>query len=164
MNSIAVLVSILYLPTIGLLLMLAECESPQWTVQDTVYFLVMTLTTVGYGDISPATGAGRLIASAYMLFNVCCLSTLALRTISLLLANRRKALHDTHADANGELEAENLFDQLESSIEVDAALETDGILPVVQKELVDPPTVKDRAHHFPHFPHFPHPRAACLSV
>ena len=42
-----------------------------WTPQDTTYFMVMTLTTVGYGDVSPSTTEAPL-AVGYMLFNLCC--------------------------------------------------------------------------------------------
>ncbi len=38
-----------------------------WTLADSLYVTVQTLTTVGYGDLPPHTGAGRLFAVAVML-------------------------------------------------------------------------------------------------
>jgi len=37
---------------------------------DTYYFLVSTATTVGYGDISPKTGIGKLLVTLYMVVGI----------------------------------------------------------------------------------------------
>lgn len=39
-------------------------------VIDSLYLSVMTLTTVGYGDIAPTTDAGKLFTSFYVLIGV----------------------------------------------------------------------------------------------
>lgn len=41
-----------------------------YTMWDGVWFAVTTMTTVGYGDLSPHTAAGRLIAVALMLIGI----------------------------------------------------------------------------------------------
>jgi voltage-gated potassium channel len=38
-----------------------------WTLSDSLYVTIQTLTTVGYGDIPPRSGAGRLFAVVVML-------------------------------------------------------------------------------------------------
>src|SRR5260221_14114721 len=38
-----------------------------WTLADSLYVTIQTLTTVGYGDVTPRSGAGRLFAGAVML-------------------------------------------------------------------------------------------------
>ncbi len=41
-----------------------------WSLLDSLYVAAQTVTTVGYGDLSPATRPGRIFASAFMLFAV----------------------------------------------------------------------------------------------
>mmetsp|Transcript_5303 Transcript_5303/g.7503 ORF Transcript_5303/g.7503 Transcript_5303/m.7503 type:complete len:350 (+) Transcript_5303:622-1671(+) len=42
----------------------------RWTIVKSVYFCVVTFTTVGYGDLSPSTDAGRLFMIFYCLFGI----------------------------------------------------------------------------------------------
>lgn len=41
-----------------------------WTLIDSFYFAVSSLTTVGYGDLTPTTQFSKLIAALYILFGV----------------------------------------------------------------------------------------------
>jgi voltage-gated potassium channel len=41
-----------------------------WSLPDSLYATIQTLTTVGYGDLTPTTSAGRLFASIYMIVGV----------------------------------------------------------------------------------------------
>jgi hypothetical protein len=41
-----------------------------WTVTDAFYFSVITLSTVGYGDFSPATTAGKMFTTVYILVGI----------------------------------------------------------------------------------------------
>ncbi|MEM6280859.1 MAG: NAD-binding protein [Chloroflexota bacterium] len=56
-----------------------------WTILESVYATVITLTTVGYGDLTPATAAGRVFAIGFTLFGIglggYALSTFAVYTI-----------------------------------------------------------------------------------
>jgi len=46
-----------------------------WTLIDGVYFAVISGTSIGYGDVSPVTMTGRLLAIFYMPFAVVFVST-----------------------------------------------------------------------------------------
>ncbi len=41
-----------------------------WRVLDSFYFSVITLTTVGYGDISPQTDFGKIFTTLYVLTGI----------------------------------------------------------------------------------------------
>ncbi len=47
----------------------SNCSTP-WTAVDSMYFAVVTMTTVGYGDLSPQTGGGRYFTILYQLFGI----------------------------------------------------------------------------------------------
>lgn len=41
-----------------------------WSWIDSIYFSVITLSTIGYGDFSPQTDAGKLFAILYIIIGV----------------------------------------------------------------------------------------------
>ena len=41
-----------------------------WSWVDSVYFSVVTLTTVGFGDITPQTDAGKLFTIVYIILGI----------------------------------------------------------------------------------------------
>jgi voltage-gated potassium channel len=41
-----------------------------WSIADSIYATIQTLTTVGYGDVTPQTAAGRTFASVFMFVGV----------------------------------------------------------------------------------------------
>jgi len=41
-----------------------------WSRIDSLYFSIITLTTIGYGDFSPQTDAGKLFTIGYILLGI----------------------------------------------------------------------------------------------
>lgn len=71
-----VIALIAYLTLLGLLL-LAETRAPDATIHniwDAVWYSLITMTTVGYGDLAPVTGAGRVLG---LIFALCSIGILA---------------------------------------------------------------------------------------
>lgn len=63
------LVAIITIVTVvGALMYVVEGEEHGFTdIPTSIYWAIVTLTTVGYGDLSPKTGLGKLLASAVMI-------------------------------------------------------------------------------------------------
>ena len=45
-------------------------KAENWSYVDSFYFSVVSLTTVGYGDLTPTTPASRIVASFYIIFGL----------------------------------------------------------------------------------------------
>ncbi len=73
-------------------------EDLSWT--DSWYFTVVTLTTVGYGDISPQTGFGKMFTSFYLLLGVGLIVSMGASLVSVAGEERRarRARQEAEAD------------------------------------------------------------------
>lgn len=67
------------------------------SIPDSIYWAIVTITTVGYGDISPVTSAGKLVASLIMLmgYGIIAVPT-GIITTEMALTMRKK---NTRAEA-----------------------------------------------------------------
>ncbi len=63
-------------------------EDLRWI--DALYFTVMTLTTIGYGDITPQTDAGKLFTVAYSLVGLAAIGAF----ITLIAAQQRQRFEE----------------------------------------------------------------------
>lgn len=45
-------------------------QAEGWSLLDSFYFSVITLTTVGYGDLSPSTGASKIFTIFYIFVGI----------------------------------------------------------------------------------------------
>jgi voltage-gated potassium channel len=92
-------ISIFILAVISLVIILGSImylvESGQngfVSIPDSIYWAIVTITTVGYGDISPVTPLGKLVASVIMLmgYGIIAVPTGIVTTEMALAARNRK--------------------------------------------------------------------------
>lgn len=67
------------------------------SIPDSIYWAIVTITTVGYGDISPVTPTGKLIASVIMLigYGIIAVPTGIITSEMTLAARNRRHGHET---------------------------------------------------------------------
>jgi hypothetical protein len=81
---IAIFICVVFLGTIGMTL--AEGLHPF----DAFYFVMVTVATVGFGDISPHTVQGKIITLAIILTGVGCFVAIAAEVIEYFIAERER--------------------------------------------------------------------------
>ena len=64
------------------------------TFPQALWFTVTTVSTVGYGDIVPETGEGRVVAAALMLTCLALIPLVTSVTVSILVAKRSREARD----------------------------------------------------------------------
>lgn len=62
-----------------------------WSVLDSFYFVIITMTTVGYGDFSPVTAAGKLATVVFILVGIGLFMAFLSRIASLATASAAQA-------------------------------------------------------------------------
>lgn len=79
------------------------------TYSEALWFAVTTVSTVGYGDYVPESGAGRLVATALMLTGLALIPLITSVAVSILVAQRgREAREEELRDLN------QILDRLDS--------------------------------------------------
>jgi len=90
---LALIVTIVYL--LGGMLIFYMCqmnqEEDKWSMTQSLYYCVVTISTVGYGDLTPTTALGKWFAIFYMLLGIG-LVGLALGIVGGFLMARQEAL------------------------------------------------------------------------
>lgn len=79
---------------VGAAMYLIEGEDSGFTsIPQSMYWAIVTMTTVGYGDVAPATTAGKLLASVVMILGYGILAVpTGIVTVSLAAAGRKQTV------------------------------------------------------------------------
>ena len=76
------------------------------TIGDGLWWAIQTVTTVGYGDLVPASTVGRLVAALVMVVGIGFISVLTATIASFLVRAERQDEHATIAQALTRIEAD----------------------------------------------------------
>lgn len=74
------------------------------SASDALWYVIVTMATVGYGDQYPVTNAGRVLGSAIIIVGVGIFGTLTGYLANLFLSPRRRAQEDQPDDVGSRLE------------------------------------------------------------
>ena len=90
------------------------------TFGDALWWSVVTVATVGYGDIVPTTTEGRLVGAALIIFGVTFLSFLAATVISMFVAQdqHEQAVVERHLREVSEARTQELLQQIDDRLSV----------------------------------------------
>ena len=99
---ITILLTILVLTVAGVLVLQFESKAPNANITtggDALWYSIVTITTVGYGDFYPVTTAGRVTAIFIMFMGVGIIGALASILASLLVGGSSAEEEETPPDA-----------------------------------------------------------------
>jgi voltage-gated potassium channel len=98
-----------------------ERSAPQANIKnfgDALWWAFVTITTVGYGDFSPVTDAGRLIAGGLMLGGIALLGVVTATLASWIVERVSEQEEDVQAATRGEIrELSRQLSQLQESLD-----------------------------------------------
>lgn len=70
----------------------------KWSYLDSLYFSIVSLTTVGYGDYSPQTSAGKIFVMIYLIVGIAIVATLVNNLVRSAMARRVIKTSDKQKD------------------------------------------------------------------
>lgn len=106
-NTMPALVAAWVLSWLGFAAMFwwAESSSAESLVfTDSLYWAVTTMTTTGYGDISPATGEGKLVAGVLQVWSIFLTSAVVASILGRLIQDRDAFTHEEQEQFRANLE------------------------------------------------------------
>ncbi len=60
-----------------------------WTVIDALYFSVMTMSTVGYGDLTPTTDISKIFTIVYTFLSIGSFVSFTAKTVKIIIDNHK---------------------------------------------------------------------------
>ena len=109
----------LFIVVVGLVFFLFERRpGTPATLGDALWWALVTMTTVGYGDVVPQTVAGRLLGAFAMFFGIALTSLITADLAERMMAQRRKQAGQTSEDEAIQSQLAELTRQVERLTEV----------------------------------------------
>ncbi len=65
-------------------------STEHWSVLDALYFSVMTMSTVGYGDLTPTTDTSKIFTIIYTCLSIGSFVSSTAKTVQIILENHNK--------------------------------------------------------------------------
>ncbi|MDQ5975601.1 MAG: voltage-gated potassium channel [Actinomycetota bacterium] len=130
-SSIVSIVAIVVLSA-AFLVWRIEYDAPGATIltfREAIWWAVVTTTTVGYGDYTPVTQAGRLVAAVLMIVGIGLIGTVS-ATVATWFVNRPKGKGNPDAPAEDEADAD-----IDESVSHDVLLSRLDALSAQQAEI-----------------------------
>jgi len=67
-----------------------------WTILDSLYFCVMTISTIGYGDLTPTTPLSKIFTIAYTILGIGLFASFVGKLVALRLDHHKKRKENHH--------------------------------------------------------------------
>jgi len=119
------LLFVVFIATIATSALVYDLVEDRASYLDSLYWAIVTATTLGYGDFSPETGTGKVLTSLLICFTVFLLiPTITANLASKLIVNRDAFTHDEQEEIKAALR------RIEHTLEGDGSqTDHEGIAP-----------------------------------
>ena len=67
-----------------------------WTLLDSLYFCVMTISTIGYGDLAPTSPVSKTFTMAYAILGIGLFASFVGKLVSLRMDHHKKRRENRH--------------------------------------------------------------------
>ena len=72
------------------------CQVEHWSIVDALYFCVMTISTVGYGDLIPHGGLSKMFTIGFTIFGIGLFASFVGKLVVLRIQLHRSAISAHH--------------------------------------------------------------------
>jgi len=77
-------------------------ETEGWSIIDSLYFSVMTMSTIGYGDLAPSTPLSKMFTIVFSILSIGVFAAVASKIVVAILARRHENQNGRQRGAEGD--------------------------------------------------------------